>query len=231
MSAESSVKFRVNEQGFSILESVFSHAECDDILKSIYDSGLPIGKGGTRNLMSVATIGEVANDPRMLSIAAAFLGNDLIPYKATLFEKTGRSNWLVAWHQDTALPVVRNVDLDGWGPMSVKDGVTFVHAPTEALSRIVAIRVHLDPSTADNGPLRVVAGTHGKRFTDDLDFDATVARGEQFECLVGKGGAIAMSPLLIHASSKAKSEEPRRVLHIEYADSMEIAPEIQLAIA
>jgi hypothetical protein len=40
-----------------------------------------------------------------------------------------------------------------------------------------------------------------------------------------------MRPLLIHASSKARNNEPRRVLHIEYADSLDLAPGIRLAIA
>jgi hypothetical protein len=40
-----------------------------------------------------------------------------------------------------------------------------------------------------------------------------------------------MRPLLIHASSKSLSHQPRRVLHIEYADCLDIAPGIRLAIA
>ena len=120
----------MNERGFSIVESVLSHAECDDIRNSIYDSGLPIGRGGTRNLMSVERIRDLANDLRLSAIAECFLGHPCIPFKATLFEKTGRSNWLVAWHQDTALPVETDVDRDGWGPMSTKDGIRFAHAPT-----------------------------------------------------------------------------------------------------
>jgi hypothetical protein len=51
------------------------------------------------------------------------------------------------------------------------------------------------------------------------------------ECLVERGGALRMSPVLIHASSKAQTDEPRRVLHIEYADGLELAPGICLAKA
>jgi hypothetical protein len=50
-------------------------------------------------------------------------------------------------------------------------------------------------------------------------------------CLVSKGGVIAMKPLLIHASSKTNDGEPRRVLHIEYATSLELAADIRLAVA
>jgi hypothetical protein len=39
-----------------------------------------------------------------------------------------------------------------------------------------------------------------------------------------------MRPLLIHASSKATSERPRRVLHIEYVSTEEIAEGLALAV-
>jgi hypothetical protein len=40
-----------------------------------------------------------------------------------------------------------------------------------------------------------------------------------------------MPPLLIHSSSKAQSDAPRRVLHIEYSDSLDLKPGIRLAVA
>jgi hypothetical protein len=42
---------------------------------------------------------------------------------------------------------------------------------------------------------------------------------------------IAMRPFLIHASSKSVNDHPRRVLHILYAPSLELAPDIRLAVA
>jgi len=39
-----------------------------------------------------------------------------------------------------------------------------------------------------------------------------------------------MSPLLVHASSKAKDTQPRRVLHIEYAASVGFGGGIELAV-
>lgn len=136
----------------------------------------------------------------------------------------------MAWHQDTALPVERVPAVDGWGPSSVKDGVTFIHAPTNALSKVLALRVHLDASTESNGPLRVIPGSHKKRLVDDEEF-AHWTKRNAVTCCVGKGGVVAMSPLLIHASSKCLRDEPRRVLHIEYAASLEIESGIMLATA
>jgi hypothetical protein len=52
-----------------------------------------------------------------------------------------------------------------------------------------------------------------------------------FDCVVGKGGIVAMRPLLVHASSKSQIDPPRRVLHIEYGASETIGAPLRLAIA
>lgn len=181
--------------------------------------------------MAILGIAELSEDDRLSNLTKQITGSHLIPYKATLFEKTGKANWLVSWHQDTALPLEKDVQGGGWGPTSVKQGITFVHSPTWALAKILALRIQLDPSTADNGPLRVIPGSHHERLLTDADFDRCFQSEPEVECLVGKGGVIAMSPLILHASSKATSDKPRRVLHIEYAESLDIAPGIRLAIA
>ena len=47
--------------------------------------------------------------------------------------------------------------LRGW---SQKEGALFVQAPVELLAQLVAVRVHLDACGADDGPLRVLPGSH-----------------------------------------------------------------------
>jgi len=39
-----------------------------------------------------------------------------------------------------------------------------------------------------------------------------------------------MRPLVVHASSKVTDEQPRRVLHIEYAASVQLGPDVRLAV-
>jgi ectoine hydroxylase-related dioxygenase (phytanoyl-CoA dioxygenase family) len=155
----------------------------------------------------------------------------MLPYKATLFTKTGKANWLVAWHQDTALPVERLEKQDGWGAKSMKAGVLFAQAPASALSKILAIRIHLDASQSANGPLRVLPESHRLGVLTAEEIDEVARRTKSETCLAGRGGVVAMSPLLLHASSKSVSDEPRRVLHIEYAESRDIEPGIRLAVA
>ena len=181
--------------------------------------------------MAVPEIGSLASDKRLLKICENFSGEMKIPFKATLFEKTGKANWLVAFHQDTALPLENSIVDEGWGPSSKKQGINFVHAPAWALSQITAIRIHLDPSTALNGPLRVIPGSHHERIFTDAEYADVLKSRPEVHCLVGKGGVIAMSPLILHASSKAQCDDLRQVLHIEYAKSLDLAPGIKLAIA
>ncbi len=88
---------------------------------------------------------------------------------------------------------------------------------------MVALRVHLDDSTRENGPLHVIPGSHANGVLGDRDIVNYVATQEAVHCLTQRGGVIAMRPLLLHSSSKARSFESRRVLHIEYADSIELS--------
>jgi ectoine hydroxylase-related dioxygenase (phytanoyl-CoA dioxygenase family) len=221
----------MKEPGYWIIEDVISPSECDRILEAIRNEDHGRSRAGIRHLMSNPVIRRITEDSRLLNLTRQITGSQLVPYKAMLFEKTAKANWLVAWHQDTVLPVEKFAQADGWGPVSNKEGITFAHAPTEVLSRVLALRVHLDASTRSNGPLRVIPGSHKKRFHDDTEIRNWVEKRPPIECIVGKGGVIAMSPLILHASSKCIIDEPRRVLHIEYAPSLDLSQSIRLAVS
>jgi len=219
------------EAGYFIDEKVFSDAECEQLITGIADSYvIHRGRAGSRHLMSQADVRRAASDPRMVRIAQRALGTEAVPYRATLFEKSGVANWLVVWHQDTALPMRSQFDLPGWGPWSRKGGVHYAHAPSWALSHIVALRIHLDASTPDNGSLRLLPATHSLGVMSDVDVIALARSQIHMDCIVGRGGVMAMYPLIVHSSGKARSALPRRVLHIEYADSFTLGPNIRLAI-
>jgi len=57
-----------------------------------------------------------------------------------------------------------------------------------------------------------------------------VSTHDYVECCVPQGGVVAMRPLTIHASSKARNAKSRRVLHIEYADCLDLTGDIRLAV-
>ena len=222
-------KGAIADSGYWIEEPVLSPTECAAITSALHSSNR--SRAGIRHLMTNPAVCAVASDRRLVAIAQKALGPQAVPFRATLFEKSGQANWLVAWHQDTALPLASSFEASGWGPWSLKVGILYAHAPASVLSRIVALRLHLDMSTSENGPLRVVPGSHAAGVLTDGEVFEYVRRQDYIECLVEQGGVLAMRPLVIHSSSKARSTDPRRVLHIEYAGSLELGPGVRLAIA
>ena len=154
-----------------------------------------------------------------------------VPFGATLFDKSAEANWLVVWHQDTALPLLQKRDVQGWGPWSKKGGVAYAHAPADALAKVVAVRLHLDDSALENGPLRVLPGTHESGVLSDAQIHKLAQRVEPFACTVARGGVLVMRPLLVHASSKSLGPASRRVLHFEYATSEVLGHGLQLRAA
>jgi ectoine hydroxylase-related dioxygenase (phytanoyl-CoA dioxygenase family) len=93
----------------------------------------------------------------------------------------------------------------------------------------VALRLHFDDSRKDNGPLRVLPGTHALGVLSQRDTERLVREIPPVDCLVSSGGIVGMRPLILHASSKAETDRPCRVLHIEYVDSLAVADGLRIA--
>jgi len=208
----------LQEQGFELVPDLFSRESMLSLADSIERSAVHRIRAGVRNALQIDSVRDLAYDPILFGLVKEVLGQQAVAFRATLFDKSPRSNWLVVWHQDTALPLRQRVEARGWGPWSVKEGVICAHAPASALEQILAIRVHLDDSNADNGPLRVLPHTHTMGVLTDDEIHYVTTKVAVVDCLVPSGGLLLMRPLLIHASSKARSENARRrVLHFEYA--------------
>jgi ectoine hydroxylase-related dioxygenase (phytanoyl-CoA dioxygenase family) len=221
----------VEERGFVIVQNIVPESAVGDLLEHIADPALRRSRAGIRHALGVNAIASFAQYDALIEMARAVLGADAMPFRATLFDKSAVSNWLVVWHQDTALPFRERQDKSGWGPWSVKDGVNYAHAPARALEKILALRVHLDDSSPENGPLRVLPGTHRLGVLTDDAIQAEAQRVRAVDCPVLRGGVLAMQPLIVHASSKSSVALPRRVLHIEYATTRFIDDDMELAIA
>jgi ectoine hydroxylase-related dioxygenase (phytanoyl-CoA dioxygenase family) len=220
-----------SDVGFRIVSGTLDPSETSHLLRTLEESPLTRSRAGARHLMKHPAVSDVANDPRLLEIARRFLGSSTVPFRATIFDKSSARNWLVSWHQDTALPLQERRDVPGWGPWSTKFEITYAHAPVSALARVVALRLHFDDSREDNGPLRVLPGTHALGVLSEADTKCLLREIPPVDCLVSSGGIVAMRPLILHASSKAETDRPRRVLHIEYIDSLDIGEGLRIAIA
>src|SRR5206468_2588674 len=110
--------YEYGASGSGILRRVLVQSEIESIAEILQPGALERTRAGARHLMRHPAVNQVAHDPRLLSIARLFLDAEPIPFRATLFDKSPRSNWLVAWHQDTALPLRERRDIAGWGPWS-----------------------------------------------------------------------------------------------------------------
>jgi ectoine hydroxylase-related dioxygenase (phytanoyl-CoA dioxygenase family) len=221
---------QIEQCGFTIFPSILSAGEMDKLNLDLEKSALARSKAGIRHALRHEAIRKLAADPRLLNIARDVTGHEATAFRATLFDKSSQANWLVVWHQDTALPLRKRRDTPGWGPWSVKDGVTYAHAPASALSKVLALRVHLDDSNEENGPLRVLPGSHIKGVLSDHDIEELVRIIPVTTCVVPRGGVLAMRPLIVHASSKSHSGCPRRVIHIEYTTCRSFDEELELVV-
>jgi hypothetical protein len=229
-SSSSSTDPGVDDSGFAIVADVLAGREVEALLASLSELSMPRSRAGARNLLAHPAVSSLAHDCRLLAMASGSLGPSAFPFNATLFDKSRRANWLVVWHQDTALPLQSRRDVPGWGPWSIKAGVLYAHAPADALSRVVALRVHLDDSTRANGPLKVLPGSHRLGVLTDPQIQGLSRSIVSVECLVARGGIVMMRPLLVHSSSKASGLTPRRVLHIEYTASRNLGHGLELPV-
>ena len=218
----------VGANGFAIRPGILSENWVNQELEEDIQRSTLRGRAGVRHGMSLGSVRYIARRAPMLELACKVLGPHAFPFRATLFDKSPTSNWLVVWHQDTALPLRHKIDVPGWGPWSEKGGIPYAHAPADVLSQILALRLHLDDSTSDNGPLRVLPGTHTLGLLSDDRILELAKQLAAVECIVPRGGVVAMRPLIVHASSKSRSEVSRRVLHIEYAAHESIASPLEL---
>jgi hypothetical protein len=218
-------------EGHRTIDGVFSPSEMQQLLGELSTADLERTKAGARHLLRMSAVRKLARDVRMIELAGGFLGPGAVPFKATLFDKSPRANWLVVWHQDTALPLQRRVESDEWGPWSTKAGLLYAHAPAWALEQVIALRVSLDDSSAENGPLRVLPNTHRAGVLTDGQVERLVRELAPVDCVAPSGSVVAMRPLTVHASSKATCEQPRRIVHIEYATAVDFGGGIELAVA
>ena len=201
----------VEEGGFAIVSQCLSEETVEHLCSDLGDT-----KHAQRNLLDVPSVRELAVSEPVKQLVTACLGKECFAVRGILFNKTPNSNWKVAWHQDRTIAVRERKDVAAFGPWSVKAGVPSVQPPASVMAKMLAIRVHLDDSHENNGPLRIVPGSHKAGCLSAQEV-ATWRELPSAICTVPRGGAILMRPLLVHASSSCSEPQPRRVIHLEFA--------------
>jgi ectoine hydroxylase-related dioxygenase (phytanoyl-CoA dioxygenase family) len=175
---------------------------------------------GVRDLLwRIPVVRRLAHSRELIEIVAAILGPDAFVVRELFFDKTLSTNWNLPWHQDLTIAVRARCEVAGFGPWTLKAGIPHVHAPADFLKRMVTLRLHLDDCGAQSGPMRVLPGSHttGKLNAGAVASWSARAGELAVDCVVPAGGAVAMRPLLLHASASGTALGHRRVIHLEYA--------------
>jgi hypothetical protein len=198
--------------GYLMRPSGLSGARLAEVTALVEAHG--VSSAGARNLLGKDWCRELADELRTgLSITGLLLP-DAVAVQCTCFSKTADRNWKVGLHQDLSIPVSgRNGDREllGW---SVKEGQLYVQAPEALLRKMLAVRLHIDDCAENDGPLRVVPGSHGMGRLDAASLSIGEAGRARVDCVARAGELLLMRPLLLHASSKAtRPGSLRRVLH------------------
>lgn len=225
----------LNRKGFALVPDVLSGAEIDR-LRSIVDLDRAPARArragrtfGARNLLDLSQVRAVAAGPAVRTLIEPVVGSQAIAVRALFFDKTAEANWPVLWHQDLTVAVAARHDRDGWGPWSIKAGVPHVEPPANLLAGMLTVRLHLDDCHADNGPLRVLPGSHTLGRLGREAIARLRAETPEHVVIAPLGSALLMRPLLVHASSPAASPSRRRVLHLEFARRHALPPPLTWA--
>ena len=217
---------QLSAEGYTVLDDIYSAEELSEISAAIAaaDTSTPAFRktddlfAVRQCLQHIPSLQPLLFTPRLRNVIASFFGEDYAVIKSIYFDKPALSNWFVAWHQDLTIMVDQKISLPGYGPWTVKQQQFAVQPPLAILENIFTIRIHLDDTDASNGALRVIPGSHRKGIYRPETIDWT--KETSTHCNVKRGGVMIMRPLLLHASDRATGNSNRRVVHIEFSNSV-----------
>ncbi len=215
----------LNTEGFALIPAVVSSTDCETwrqrlcaLEKSSLDPSVRRREGSlyaVRNLIDVfPDILRLGTAPPLDFLLTSVLGTDFGLVRGLLFDKPPNHTWSVPWHQDRTIAIHMPQRLSPRYSMPrLKAGVWHCEAPDEVLQNMLALRIHLDDVTGENGPLIVAPGTH----RTGESFDLTPNTIQRIHARAGD--VLAMRPLLTHSSpdSRPDTTSHRRVIHLEFA--------------
>ena len=220
------IKDQITQQGFARVANVYSATEID-ILKKIFAASVRDNRAGRRQLNQLsAEILACIHTANLKTLIHTLLGTQAGLVRSLFFNKSQQANWHVGWHQDRTIAVdaISDNDVTGFTGWSKKNNVAHVQAPAYLLASMLSCRVHLDPTDQANGALRLLPYSHLDGLLNPKKIIERVRSEKSIVCTAAPGDVLLMRPLLAHASNKAVSTHPRRVLHLEYANCALPAP-------
>ncbi len=217
-------KKEIIENGFTTVNTIYSTEEIEQILATINQADKSkdtFRKSGDlfavrQFLKEIPSTRELIFTEKLNSIITGLFGHNYFVVKSIYFDKPETSNWYVSYHQDLTISVDKKLELENFGPWTVKQNQFAVQPPIDILENNYTIRIHLDDTDENNGALKVVAKSHLKK----IYRPETINWSKETEtiCKVKSGGIMIMKPLLLHSSSRTTNNKKRRVIHIEFSN-------------
>ena len=207
--------------GFAIARSFVPIEEVSGLLQAIRPVSHNVPGAGVRSLAKqIPAIHKYAISAKVRALVQQVLGKDAKLVRSVLFSKSLERNWLVTWHQDLSIAVQKRVNVAGYINWSTKGCIPHVQPPLEVLNQMATVRIHLDDADQNNGTLVLAPGTHKLGRIPASEAAGAAARNSEYVCTMKAGDALLFSPLLLHASRRAKTSCPRRVIHLEYSTAI-----------
>jgi hypothetical protein len=219
----------IDRDGFYLLRSAFSEVDCERLLADWRAACASNAAGvmrnaagdvyGARNIVEIwPDVVRVMHQPALMDALSSVLGPKFGLVRVLYFDKPPGDSWALPWHKDLAIAVRNNrLSSTQFDHPTSKYGVPHVEAPTWLLEQMLTARLHLDEVTDDNGPLKVLPGSHrgGKESSPG---------GDAAKVLCALGDVLLMRPLLAHCSghSTAGTTRHRRILHFEFSPVREL---------
>jgi hypothetical protein len=222
----------LDRHGYTLLRDVFSGPEVESLAEELSEAlsaavdepGAIRSYGGcvyaARNVLALhpPAIGIWQRGP-LIEVLTEALGAEFSLVRGLYFDKPPERSWSLPWHKDLTIAVAQNdLPTAHFHHPTRKAGVAHVEAPRWLLESMLTLRIHLDPVSDENGPLRVIAGSH--RGDDAAPEDD----GPMQAIHCQRGDVLAMRPLVSHASGNSwpGTTRHRRVLHLEFARDREL---------
>lgn len=211
-------KEKFEENGFQVINDIFSKKEIQQILDFLEAEKVEKAFGIRCFLKIHPELNALIFNEKLISIIRS-ISRDAQIIKSIYFDKPPNANWIVNWHQDLTINVEGKTEKEHFKNWRFLKNRTVVQPPLEILKNIFTIRIHLDKCTQKNGALQVVSDSH-KNGVVNLTDKISDLNSIKKVCEVDNGGILIMKPLLFHSSRRTENQKNRRVIHIEFSDTI-----------
>ncbi len=218
----------IDADGFALMPGVFPPARVEEIVRQLANvlespaqEGVIGNPGGgvyaARNVLTLwPDAAAVWRQPSLPNILTQLLSPAFGLVRVLFFDKPPDQTWALPWHKDLTIAVRDNrLPSRRFRAPTRKAGVPHVEAPREILESMLTVRIHLNEITEENGPLKVIPGSH--RSGKEMVLGETPPQA----ILCNRGDVLLMRPLLAHSSGRSHPDtrRHRRILHLEFAAS------------